>query len=226
MYAIQTPSLTPLNNLSHSFSGWNSTITPPPSLYTAHSASPTNFPVSPVIYITVGAGGNLTFDPSSVHAQIDKILRFDFVGGNHSLTQSSLIDPCQNVSLFDTGFTQFNPMNTSGKFLVDYKVSSTDPQWFYCAQRQPKSHCQSGGMIFRLNPPISDSVSKVTSSTTRSLGQCIAHPSHSTSPSTTSFHHPETLSPQTEISMQVPNTASVLQLIAVWCSTVFFGFAI
>ncbi|KAF2741712.1 hypothetical protein M011DRAFT_514230 [Sporormia fimetaria CBS 119925] len=70
---------------------------------------------------------------------------------NHTLTQSSFEQPCNNRSGFDTGFQQFNPVNASGRFLVDYQVTTKDPQWFFCAQISPKSHCQSG-MVFALNP--------------------------------------------------------------------------
>ncbi|PVH98604.1 hypothetical protein DM02DRAFT_479424, partial [Periconia macrospinosa] len=101
--------------------------------------------------ITVGGGGNLSFNPASVTAATGTTIRFDFVSGNHSLTRSSLNDPCQNSGLFDTGFAQHNPVEIKGKFLVDYVVNSTESQWFYCSQQNPRSHCRSG-MVFSLNP--------------------------------------------------------------------------
>ncbi|KAF2741667.1 hypothetical protein M011DRAFT_377771, partial [Sporormia fimetaria CBS 119925] len=101
--------------------------------------------------VTVGAAGQLAFAPSSVAAAIGTTLRFNFLALNHTLTQSSFEQPCNNRSGFDTGFQQFNPVNASGRFLVDYQVTTKDPQWFFCAQISPKSHCQSG-MVFALNP--------------------------------------------------------------------------
>ncbi|KAF2728555.1 hypothetical protein EJ04DRAFT_409330, partial [Polyplosphaeria fusca] len=101
--------------------------------------------------VLVGASGHLDFNPSSVSATNGTILRFDFLGLNHTLTQSSLKHPCSNASMFDTSFGQFNPSNISGKFLVDFEVEHERPQWFYCAQAAPMSHCEAG-MVFSLNP--------------------------------------------------------------------------
>lgn len=104
-----------------------------------------------VVDIVVGASGLLTFNPESVTVLTGTVLRFNFLGLNHTLTQSSLTHPCMNSTLFDTGFQQFNPSNISGKFIVDYEVKNQEPQWFYCAQSYPKSHCENG-MLFSVNP--------------------------------------------------------------------------
>ncbi|KAH8787534.1 hypothetical protein F5882DRAFT_262653, partial [Hyaloscypha sp. PMI_1271] len=100
--------------------------------------------------VTVGAAGTLSFDPNEVDADIGDIIRFSFLALNHTLTQSSLSDPCTSSGTFSTGFNQFNPENVSGEFLVEYWVNTRDPQWFFCAQTDPKSHCKSG-MVFALN---------------------------------------------------------------------------
>jgi plastocyanin len=120
---------------------------------TYHSLMPSGIaePAEQVVEITVGAAGQLAFNPDSVSVMKGTLLRFNFLGINHTLTQSSLAHPCLNGTEFDTGFQQFNPKNVSGKYLVDFKVESDEPSWFYCAQTAPKSHCRSG-MVFSLNP--------------------------------------------------------------------------
>ncbi|KAF2680643.1 hypothetical protein K458DRAFT_253790, partial [Lentithecium fluviatile CBS 122367] len=101
--------------------------------------------------ILVGEAGQLIFNPDSLSVTRGTTLHFDFLGNNHTLTQSSFGHPCQNASRLDTGFNQQNSLNVSGKFLIDYVVQSDEPQWFYCAQEFPKSHCRAG-MVFSLNP--------------------------------------------------------------------------
>ncbi|KAF2194734.1 hypothetical protein K469DRAFT_509556, partial [Zopfia rhizophila CBS 207.26] len=101
--------------------------------------------------ILVGAAGKLAFNPDSISVSRGTILRFNFLGINHTLTQSTLDHPCTSNAQFDTGFRQFNPTNSSGKFLLEFEVDTDQPQWFYCAQELPISHCNSG-MVFSLNP--------------------------------------------------------------------------
>ncbi|KAF2278983.1 uncharacterized protein EI97DRAFT_361235, partial [Westerdykella ornata] len=101
--------------------------------------------------IVVGAAGQLAFNPDSLSVSKGTVLRFNFLGLNHTLTQSSLAHPCLNSTKFDSRFRQFNPLNISGNFMVEYEMKTEDPQWFYCAQEAPKSHCCSG-MVFSLNP--------------------------------------------------------------------------
>ncbi|KAF7910002.1 uncharacterized protein EAF01_003720 [Botrytis porri] len=106
--------------------------------------------------VIVGAAGRLAFNPSRLNVAFgDKVL-FEFLALNHTLTQSSLQNPCTwNASGgIDTGFKQFNPSNTSGKFVVEYTVESSIPLWFFCSQKRPISHCHEG-MVFALNPGMS-----------------------------------------------------------------------
>lgn len=142
--ALATTALT----WNHINIGWNN------SVHTAHSAAPTasGGPLGPqIVEIVVGAARKLSFNPESVTVFSGTVLRFNFLGRNHTLTQSSLEHPCSNASLFDTGFNQFNPNNISGHFVVDYLVNTSSPEWFYCAQESPRSHCEAG-MVFSLNP--------------------------------------------------------------------------
>ncbi|OCL02982.1 hypothetical protein AOQ84DRAFT_252022, partial [Glonium stellatum] len=101
--------------------------------------------------ILVGAAGQLAFNLSSVSVLAGTVVRFNFLGLNHILIQSQFNNSCKSNSAFNTGFNQFNPMNISGKFVVDFKVLTEEPQWFYCAQMVHKSHCNAG-MVFSLNP--------------------------------------------------------------------------
>jgi plastocyanin len=100
--------------------------------------------------VTVGVDGALRFNPVEIDANIGDVIEFTFLKLNHTLTQSTLLHPCSNIGGFSTGFNQFNPSNNSGKFVVKYPVTTLDPQWFFCAQTQNKSHCQAG-MVFALN---------------------------------------------------------------------------
>lgn len=133
--------------------GWNNTS----YIQTVAKNNVTNLPQpatsGQIVEVVVGAAGNLAFNPESVSVDVGTTLRFNFLGTNHTLTQSSLAHPCLNDMEFDTGFQQFNPTNASGKYLVDFKVESDEPAWFYCAQMAPKPHCQSG-MVFSLNPDV------------------------------------------------------------------------
>ncbi|KAF7906124.1 hypothetical protein EAF00_000403 [Botryotinia globosa] len=93
--------------------------------------------------VIVGAAGRLAFNPSRINVALgDKVL-FEFLALNHTLTQSSLQNPCTwNASGgIDTGFKQFNPSNTSSKFVVEYTVESSVPLWFFCSQKRPISQC-------------------------------------------------------------------------------------
>jgi hypothetical protein len=101
--------------------------------------------------ITVGAAGKLVFEPSQIYAEVGDLLQFNFLALNHTLTQSSLSNPCTHLGGFSTGFNQFNPRNISGEFVVQYAVTTLAPQWFFCAQTKNVSHCHAG-MTFALNP--------------------------------------------------------------------------
>ncbi|KAF1993682.1 hypothetical protein P154DRAFT_449531, partial [Amniculicola lignicola CBS 123094] len=54
--------------------------------------------------VIVGAAGHLVFLPLSINASISTIVAFDFLSLNYSLTQSSLWDPCNSYSQFNTRF--------------------------------------------------------------------------------------------------------------------------
>lgn len=163
-----------------------------------------------IVDIVVGAAGQLTFNPDSVSVMKGTILRFDFLGLNHTLTQSSLLHPCLNTSQFDTGFKQFNPSNVSGRFLVDFEVKTEAPQWFYCAQVSLKSHCQAG-MVFSLNPGArqNDFVDNARNFTSKA--QITPAPAHNFCPSPTGTSLSTRLSTGTmSWAFQKPNVTSIL----------------
>ena len=105
----------------------------------------------PTATIVVGDEGKLVFSPPSLNASIGTTISFNFLALNHTLTQSRFQDPCLSNGGFDSGFNQFNPSNISGRFVVEYKVTNDNPQWFFCAQIAPRPHCKAG-MVFSLNP--------------------------------------------------------------------------
>jgi plastocyanin len=100
--------------------------------------------------VNVGASGKLIFSPNSVDAAVGDIIHFQFLALNHTLTQSTLSNPCVSTENFDTEFTHFNPSNRTDDSLM-FLVQSTNPQWFFCRQLRRSSHC-SAGMVFGLNP--------------------------------------------------------------------------
>jgi hypothetical protein len=150
MYALQTMTteLVWANGL-----GWNSSTSALLASYATTSAShiPLLNKTQQTINILVGSQGRLEFDPDSATVALGSLLIFNFLASNHTLTQSSLRHPCSNGSEFDTGFNQVNPQNTSSKSVVEYLVTSSKPQWFFCAQGIPQSYC-ANGMVFSLNP--------------------------------------------------------------------------
>ncbi|KAH8589209.1 Cupredoxin [Bisporella sp. PMI_857] len=118
----------------------------------AASSYPTTITQSKATHvIDVGTGRGFAYNPSWVNASIGDTVRFNFLGRNHSVTQSDLASPCTSNGGFDTGLNQFNPLNISGKFVVDFQVNVSTPLWFYCKQPGPPSHCGEG-MIFAINP--------------------------------------------------------------------------
>ena len=120
----------------------------------SQTARPTGTSVPSIgttLTVTVGAEGELKFAPLTLEVPVGSIVMFDFLGLNHTLTESALQDPCRSNNGFDTGFAQFNPANASGRFVVEYKVTDRNPKWFFCAQTAKRSHCQAG-MVFSLNP--------------------------------------------------------------------------
>jgi hypothetical protein len=128
------------------------TPTPPPQTSTTSTSSPpssTGTPNGTIHSVIVGADGKLIYKDNQVIANIGDIIRFDFNSTNHTVTQSSFLEPCKPLAGgFNTGFNQFNPTGKTGIIFRDFKVEVSTPLWFYCAQ---KGHCQKG-MVLGVNP--------------------------------------------------------------------------
>jgi len=95
-------------------------------------------------------GGPLQFNPNQVTAVPGDTVSFTFKQANHTATQSTLQNPCQQASGgFDSGFIPVAATNTAGPFpIAQFTVVDTNPVWVYCRQG---NHCQQG-MVFAINP--------------------------------------------------------------------------
>ncbi|KZO92335.1 hypothetical protein CALVIDRAFT_567386 [Calocera viscosa TUFC12733] len=101
--------------------------------------------------VTVGQGG-LVYTPDTVVAALGDIVQFQFVANNHTATVSSFANPCTAAGgSFTSGFQPVTAGTTNFPE-VSYNVQTTDPVWFYCGQKVPVNHCESG-MVFAINPP-------------------------------------------------------------------------
>ncbi|KAJ5184196.1 hypothetical protein N7492_001812 [Penicillium capsulatum] len=101
-------------------------------------------------HVAVGKNESLLFVPDRLNANIGDRIVFDINGLNHTVTRSSLEDPCSSINQFDTGFGQLNPDGRYG-LSVTLTVNTLEPQWFFCRQDNPNPHCHAG-MVFGLNP--------------------------------------------------------------------------
>jgi len=94
----------------------------------------------------------LKYFPESVQAQPGDMVQFQFMAGNHTVTQSSFDKPCTPILMNGTGApirSGFQPVSASpGKVPVfTVMVNDTKPIWLYCAQG---AHCQMG-MVMVIN---------------------------------------------------------------------------
>ncbi|KAJ7168249.1 Cupredoxin [Mycena crocata] len=103
---------------------------------------------SAVIDVTVGGPGVIAYTPNSVVANVGDIIQFTFKQKNHTITQSTLANPCSPMQGgFDSGFVPVAADETDFP-LAQLTVKDTSPMWVYC--RQP-THC-AAGMVFAVNP--------------------------------------------------------------------------
>ncbi|KAH7913994.1 Cupredoxin [Hygrophoropsis aurantiaca] len=102
--------------------------------------------------IMVGMNKTNTFTPSYINATTGDTITFQFVAGNHTVTQSSFASPCENVSTPMTGIDSgFMPVSTNASMMpmeYTFTMTSDNTTWFYCRQT---GHCQKG-MVFAINP--------------------------------------------------------------------------
>ncbi|WVQ76813.1 hypothetical protein IAR50_006487 [Cryptococcus sp. DSM 104548] len=93
--------------------------------------------------VLVGQNSTKTFTPSELTAAVGDIVNFQFVGGNHTVTQSTFASPCTN-SGFKSGFVPGNATNPSS---FSISINDTTPLWMYCGQT---GHC-AAGMVMAIN---------------------------------------------------------------------------
>ncbi|KZV83039.1 hypothetical protein EXIGLDRAFT_588257, partial [Exidia glandulosa HHB12029] len=92
------------------------------------------------------------FVPPFVQAAVGDTVRFTWVNGEHTVTQSSGVAPC-NATI--NGFV--SGKQTAG-FTMDQVIENTDPIWFFCSVA---THCAQG-MFGGINVPNGDANSKTT----------------------------------------------------------------
>lgn len=106
--------------------------------------------------VTVSSSNNsLVYSPDNIKAAAGDMVQFQFVGGNHTVTQSTFDSPCSpihnvesNVTGFHSGFMPAKASEASGMIpTYTIKVNNTSPMWVYCAQGR---HCQEG-MVMVIN---------------------------------------------------------------------------
>jgi len=158
---------------------------PPPPTSTYQQPPPTGGAVHNVI---VGADGKLLYKDNQIYAAIGDIIHFDFNSTNHTVTESTLKEPCSpKEGGFNTGFNQFNPTNHTGVIFRDFKVEVSTPLWFYCAQTVKVSHCHNG-MVLGVNPAgkfpefISRATATATGGTTIGTGTGGSYPTGTGAP--------------------------------------------
>jgi len=97
--------------------------------------------------ISVGENNGLTFDPSSITADVGDTVAFQFKAKNHSVTQSTFAAPCVKSGV-DSGFF---PVAANATVIPQWSLTLNNvsaPLWFMCAQT---GHCEQG-MVFAINP--------------------------------------------------------------------------
>ncbi|THH10518.1 hypothetical protein EW145_g1276 [Phellinidium pouzarii] len=103
--------------------------------------------------INVGQGG-FSYSPDTITASNGDIVNFVFDVAGHSVTQSTLANPCTPL---DGGFNSGFVTATGASWNLTISDAS-NPIWFFCAQTVPAVHCEAG-MVGAINPPSQDSFS-------------------------------------------------------------------
>lgn len=106
------------------------------------------------VSVIVGKNGT-TFQPNNIKAAVGDAVQFQFMGGNHTVTQSTFDNPCtpinnfvKNVTGVHSGYVPFAASAAMGQVPVyTIMINNTNPMWLYCAQGK---HCQNG-MVMVIN---------------------------------------------------------------------------
>ncbi|RDB18971.1 hypothetical protein Hypma_014380 [Hypsizygus marmoreus] len=104
--------------------------------------------------IIVGVDGQLAYGPANITAAIGDTVTFEFHPKNHTVTQSSFLNPCQPLAETSTtgavGFKSgFKPVSADDTNFPQFQITINDtaPIWGYCGQT---GHC-AAGMVFAIN---------------------------------------------------------------------------
>jgi len=162
---------------------------------------------SPQVHtVIVGGANGIVFTPSSITAQPNDIVTFEFQQKNHTVTQSSFASPCSPLNVngttgFDSGFFPVDA-NVTQFPMWNYTVQDTKPVWAYCRH---VGHCQSG-MVFAINA-VDNSPANFTAFLNNAK-------SSATNTSTTSASTPSPTQSSSAISTRLGGTSVMLMVIA------------
>ncbi|KAF8873890.1 Cupredoxin [Infundibulicybe gibba] len=124
--------------------------------YTSYDGTPPPTPAAqPQDHkITVGPDGKFVYSPANITAAIGDTVTFEFMPKNHTVTQSSFMNPCQALGETTPGAVGFKsglctPVAADATTFPTFqiKINDTAPIWGYCGQT---GHCGSG-MVFSIN---------------------------------------------------------------------------
>lgn len=109
----------------------------------------------PTVTVGLNNGTVLKFDPPYLpYVAVGQKIHFDFRAVNHTLTESSLEDPCKKLAgtTVDTNFQNVNKEDIPEAKPFDLVIDSAQPRFFYCKQANgtPNGHCKKG-MVFAVN---------------------------------------------------------------------------
>ncbi|KAI0342532.1 Cupredoxin [Trametopsis cervina] len=180
---------------SHCKQGMVGAINAPPSGNTfdafkakAVSSTPTAPapPAAATFHVTVGANGQLAYNPPTSEAKVGDVVEFSFFPKNHTITQSSFDQPCKPLAGgFDSGFHPVAANSTDPAPPFQFIVKDTKPVWFYCRQGEntPASHCQQG-MVGAINAPATGNTFDAFKKEALALGSSSSNSTSSTSSQT------------------------------------------
>jgi len=138
------------------------------------SALFTSLASAATIDVFVGGTGILAFNPSSVTANVGDSIRFTFGPKNHTVTQSTLANPCSQITDttgkptgFFSGFMPVAANQTTDLPQFYIPVTDTKPIWAFCQQT---GHCQQG-MVFAVNPGPEGAANSFANFTATAKGQ-------------------------------------------------------
>ena len=123
--------------------------------YVTASSTQTATEAIPTVTVKLNNGSVLRFDlPYLSYVAVEQKIHFDFRAANHTLTESSLENPCKKLSgiTVDTNFQNVNKADIPEAKPFDLIIDSDKPRFFYCKQANgtPKGHCKAG-MVFAVN---------------------------------------------------------------------------